>query len=273
VIDLLLWPLVNGLLVASLLALAGVALFLRGSGWQALASCQSAAAGGVVASTMGLAVTPVALLAALVALGVMRRAGPGGDARSSGDPARMPLAVFLLATALTSLLAANLAAASLAAARWVEGEILFAVASDVVWAFGLAVLTLAALPKLTGRWLAEQCEPDCSAQASAAGVRTKRLGQGLDLMWMTLVLVLGARTLGVPAALAVLLFPAWAAARTASSFRGLLISSQLLALAAMVAAWAPTVLWDQPFAPSLVLANAALAAVVVLASFTRRGLS
>lgn len=271
-IDLLLWPFLNGLLVASLLALAGAALFLRGSGWQALASCQSAAAGGVVASAMGLAVTPVALLTALLALGFMRRAGTGGGANSSGDPARMPLAVFLLATALTSLLAANLAAASLAAARWVEGEILFAVASDVVWAFGLSVLTLAALRKLTGRWLAEQCDPDRSAQVSAAGASAKRLGQGLDLMWMTLVLVLGARTLGVPAALAVLLFPAWAAAHTASSYHGFLIYSQLLALAAMAAAWAPTVLWDQPFAPSLVLANAVLAAVVVLASFIGRGL-
>jgi hypothetical protein len=264
--DLLLWPVINGLLVASLLALAGAALFLRGSGWQALATCQSAAAGGVMASAAGLAVTPIALATALLALGLMRFAGARINPGQS-DPARVPLAVFLVATALTSLLAANMATATLASARWVEGEVLFAIAVDVLWAFGLALITLVMLPRLTSRWLTEQCAPDRSARLTS-----DPFNSGLELLWLTLVLVVGARTLGVPAALAALLFPVWAAARVASSYRGFLIAAQVLGLGAMATAWIPVVLWDQPFAPLLVLGNGALAATVVLVSAGRSAL-
>lgn len=237
--DWFLLPLLNGLLMTSVLALAGVGLLLRGSVWQVFAVSQWAAVGGVLASLLALPILLPALLMATLALLVQRI---GRDAE------RLSLTLFLAGLAVVTLLAANLSQASLAAARWVEGQLYFTGLSELVWIAALVTVSLVLLPALQRVWLYAQRLPDISAQSGPAA-----LLQGVEVAWLVLVIVVGAQTFGVPGAMATLLLPVWAAARVARNLRQLLVWAQLLAVGGFILSWFLSLWLDQPFAPVLVI--------------------
>ncbi len=227
--------------MTAILALAGNGLLLQGSVWQALALGQWAAVGGVLASALAWPVWPISIGLGATIMALLQRCP---------DRERIPLGVFLAGLAAVTLLAANHAQASIAAAAWAEGQIYFVAGIDLVIIAVMAVVSLAARAELTTLWLHAQAHPDIP------GNRAPSLFQySLGLSWLVVVIVLGTLTLGLPAALATLLFPAWAAAFFASDFKNLLLWTQILALCGFVAAWTLALALDQPFAPVLVLVN------------------
>lgn len=235
----LFWPFVGGLLMAALLGLGGAAFFIRGSAWQGLALAQGAATGGLVASVLAWPLAPTALMFSAVLMGLLHR---------RKDQERLALVIFLVALAVGTLLASNFSRASLAAARWAEGQVYFLTLSDIYWILGLAALSLILLPWLYSIWLLSQLGVD----------RGQRLPRGTlatwtDLGWRLLLVVVGSMTLGLPAALACLLLPAWSAALLARGFRHFLLLSCSFSVTAFLAAWLLALAWDQPFAPVLVI--------------------
>ena len=235
----------SGILITAVLALAGAGLFMHGSVWQALAVSQWAAAGGVLASVFALPVLPVAIGIAGAVMAMISR---------SRDAERLPLVAFLAGLALVTLLAANFAQASLAAASWAEGQLYFVGAIEFR---AIAVAALASLmlwPILMRLWLHHQLFPDVPAHSGPA-----RWRQALGAAWLLGAIVLGSMALGVPAALATLLLPAWGASFLARDARGLLGWSLGLALAGFLLAWGASLALDQPFAPVLVLVHLMLA--------------
>ncbi|AKJ93983.1 ABC transporter [Thioalkalivibrio versutus] len=250
--DLLLMPFVAGLLITGVLGLAGAGLFLRGSVWQALALGQWAAVGGVLASVLH---WPVLLVALVLGTGVMALL------QRSTDRERLPLGVFLAGLAAVTLLAANFSQASLAAAAWAEGQLYFAGPNEL-WAVAvLAVASILLAPGLYGVWRHAQLAPDVPA------TRPPPTWQRLtEIGWLVAAVVLGSMVLGLPAALATLLLPAWGAAYLARNLHGLFLWTQAIALAGFLIAWSLSLPLDQPFAPVLVLVNVALASGARLAA-------
>ncbi|WP_019625875.1 metal ABC transporter permease [Thioalkalivibrio sp. ALJT] len=253
--DLLLIPFLAGVLITILLALAGAGLFLRGSVWQALALGQWAAVGGVFASILHWPVLPVALLLGGGVMALLQR---------SRERERLPLAVFLAGLAAVTLLAANFAQASLAAAAWAEGQLYFAGPGELQAAVGLALLTVLMIPVLRRIWLHAQIAPDVAAASTP--VLWQRLG---EIVWLVAAIVLGSMVLGLPAALATLLLPAWGAAWLARNLTGLLLWTQGIAMVGFLTAWAISLPLDQPFAPVLVLVNVVLALGARIAAMLR----
>lgn len=253
--DLLLIPFMAGVLITMVLALAGAGLFLRGSVWQALALGQWAAVGGVVASILHWPVLPVALLLGGGVMALLQR---------SPDRERLPLAVFLAGLAAVTLLAANFAQASLAATAWAEGQLYFAGPGELWAAVALGLVTLLMMAVLRRVWLHAQVAPDVSAAKAPA--TWQRLG---EIAWLIAAIVLGSMILGLPAALATLLLPAWGAAWLARNLTGMLLWTQGLALTGFLLAWALSLPLDQPFAPVLVLVNILLALGARLAAMLR----
>lgn len=235
----LFWPFIGGLLMAALLGLGGAAFFIKGSAWQGLALAQGAATGGLVASVLAWPLVPTALGFAGLLMGLLQ---------NKKDQERLSLAVFLAALALTTLLASNFSQASLAAARWMEGQVYFLAFRDIYWILALTGLTLLLLPWLYRVWLLSQLGEDRGCRQPAG----RRL-QFLDLSWRLLLVVLGSLTLGLPAALACLLLPAWTAALFAHNLKAFFLLSLAFSLAAFLLAWVVALLGDQPFAPVLVL--------------------
>lgn len=253
--DLLLVPFLAGLLVTAVLALAGAGLFLRGSVWQALALGQWAAAGGVLASVLHWPVLPVALALGAGVMALLQR---------TPDRERLPLAVFLAGLAAVTLLAANFSQASLAAAAWAEGQLYFAGPQDLWAVAALALASLVLVAGLLKVWRHAQLAPDVPATpAPAAWLRLT------EIAWLVAAIVLGSMVLGLPAALASLLLPAWGAAHLAHNLRGHFLWAQSLALAGFLIAWSLSLPLDQPFAPVLVLVNVALALAARTAAMWR----
>ncbi|MCG5514944.1 MULTISPECIES: ABC transporter [unclassified Ectothiorhodospira] len=242
--DLLLAPFVAGLLVTFALAMAGVGLFLRGSVWQALALGQWAAVGGVLASVMHWPVLPVALGLGAGLMALLKR---------SRDKERLPLAAFLAGLAVITLLAANFAQASLAAAAWAEGQLYFAGAMELQASAALGVASLLLGPGLYRVWRNAQLLPDVSAAPPpSAWLRWT------ETAWLVATIVLGSMVLGLPAALASLLLPAWGAAYLVRDLRGFVLWTQGMAITGFLMAWSVSLPLDQPFAPMLVLVNTGL---------------
>ena len=240
-------PFTGGLAVTLMLAFAGAGLFLRGSVWQALAVGQWAALGGVVAATVALPVVPVAVAlagAVMIALHRIR------------DRERWPLALFLAGLALVTLFAANLPQANLAAARWAEGQVYF-LDRELLWTIvGVTAASGLLAPLLVRVWLYAQAAPDVGLRSAHRGVFVV-----LEAAWWVSVVVLGTATLGLPAALAALLLPAWGASSVARGLHGFLAGSLLLGATVFLLAWLSALHFDQPFGPVFVVWALVIAAV------------
>ncbi len=240
-------PFAGGLAVTLMLAFAGAGLFLRGSVWQALAVGQWAALGGVVAATVTLPVVPVAVSLAGAVMILLHRIR---------DRERWPLALFLAGLALVTLLSANLPQANLAAARWAEGQVYF-LDRELLWTIvSVTVASLLLAPLLVRIWLSAQASPDVGLRSTHRGGFVV-----LEAAWWVGVLVLGTAALGLPAALAALLLPAWGAASVARGLSGFLALSLLLGTTVFMLGWFSALHLDQPFAPVFVTWALIIAAV------------
>lgn len=237
----LLIPFIGGLLATLLLALGSVAFLLRGSVWQGLAIGQGAATGGVFASALLWPVAPVAVLLSALMLWLLQAAK---------QQERRALMLFIACLAATTLMVSNLSGASQAAARWTEGQIYYLITADLWPLMALLAISLLALPWLKGFWLFSQLAPD-----QGSGFQPKPGFVFFESAWRVLLLVFASQTLGLPGALAGLLFPAWAGALLAKSYRSLFYWSLFFALAAYLIAWSLAIYWDQPFAPVYVLTS------------------
>ncbi len=240
-------PFAGGLAVTLMLAFAGAGLFLRGSVWQALAVGQWAALGGVGAATFALPVVPVAVALAGAVMILLHRIR---------DRERWPMALFLAGLALITLFAANLPQANLASARWAEGQVYF-LDRELLWIIGgVAAASLLLAPLLVRVWLYAQAVPDVGLRAANRGVFVV-----LEAAWWVGVLVLGTAALGLPAALAALLLPAWGAASVARGLNEFVAVSLLLGATMFLLGWVSALHFDQPFGPVFVVWALVIAAV------------
>ncbi|WFE71124.1 metal ABC transporter permease [Halomonas sp. M1] len=242
--DMLWLPLLTGVGMTLLLALAGVGLFLKGSAWQALALSQWAAVGGVAASALSWPVLPIALGVSGAMMWLLRVQRQAEHAA---------LASFLAGLALVTLLAANAPQASLAAARWAEGQLYFVVPSDTWAVIGLTLVSLLLFWTLRRTWLRGQLAPNV-----ASWVTPSLSARLLEAGWLVAVIVMGAMVFGVPAALSTLLFPAWMSALQARCLQHWIQRTILLGLITFMAAWWLSLWWDQPFAPMLIITHVAM---------------
>jgi len=182
---------------------------------------------------------PTALGFAAILMGVLQR---------YREQERLALVVFLLALAGSTLLASNFSQASLAAARWMEGQVYFLTLADLYWILILTALSLLLLPWFYRVWLLSQVGVHQQQQKPV-----NRWGRLVDLGWRLLLVVVGSMTLGLPAALTCLLLPAWTAALLARGYSHFLLLSSLFSGLAFLLAWMLALIWDQPFAPLLVV--------------------
>ncbi|WP_028304753.1 hypothetical protein [Oceanospirillum maris] len=245
------WPFISGASIAFLLGLAGATLFLRSAIWQGLVVGQSAAAGGVLASVMALPLVPVALLfSALVSLLTRRKAKLQQE--------RLLLA-FLLCGALMTLLIVNIPQASVAASRWLEGDVYFITRQDSLWLLIPIMMLAVGYSTLQRVWQHSQIMPD-----RGCAPRLSRWRFLFEAFWQLLLIVLGCLFLGLPAALFLILLPAWIAAFVANGFKPFLLLSSLISLVLFVISWAVALDLDQPFSPILILLGSSFALLIYL---------
>ncbi|SIT69342.1 zinc/manganese transport system permease protein [Ectothiorhodosinus mongolicus] len=240
----------TGLGMAAVLGLASAGLFLRGSIWQALAVSQWSALGGVFASTLALPILPVALGTAALAIAFLHW---------KNDAQRWPMLLFLGGIAGVMLLAGNFGQAELAAARWAEGQLYFVTRDLSLVALLVLVASAILFPRLLRQWLLTQAGPDLGK-----GTRLSLSALLLEASWWTCVIVLGTVTMGLPASLALLLLPAWAATPIARHARGFVLTSLVIAVFSYVLAWFTALYFDQAFAPVLVACLILITAVMHL---------
>lgn len=251
-------PFATGLLLAVVLPALGLYLRLRREWLAALGFAHLAAAGGVLATFLGVPALGAALGAAAlgaVAKGIPRRAD------------NSVYALFILLGWSAMLLgAANSYEGALLGQALVDGQLYFATRDHLAAALALAAATAVLLPRLSSGLLREEFFPG-TEQANRRPVRRRAFC--FDLLVAGTV-ALGALAVGIMAAFALLFLPAWAAWAVAARWRGAVALAVLLSVTAYVAAYVLAILLDQPFGPMLA-ATLLLLAPLRLLRYRHRG--
>jgi zinc/manganese transport system permease protein len=250
-------PLVVGLLLACVLPLLGAILMLRGEWLAALGFAQLAAAGTLLGLAIGLPPLSGGLAAAAGA------AIAKGVGRVSGNTAYGFM--ILGGWAALLLIAANSPHGELLGNALVEGQLYFAGRADLTGALLLALISAMALPWLMPRLLRARLLPQYEA---ANRLPAWRWHLGFDLL-VAGAMAVATASMGLMAAFALVLVPAWIAFRIAIGWRRTLAWSSLIGLLAYLSAFTAALLLDQPFGPSLVMVLL-LCALASLALTTRR---
>lgn len=250
--ELFLIPFLTGLGLAILLPLLGCYLRLRDEWLAALAYSHVAAAGALVALVGGLPPAAGGIAAAALA-------GAGKHlfaARLSGGAA---YAVLLLGGwSVAVLLAANQPQAERLGHALFDGQLYFS-SREQLWLIALSVpLALGLLRLLSRHLLLAHTYPDFFR---IRGLRAWPTQIGFDLL-AALALALATMSLGVMGAFSLVFIPPWLAFRRAKNWRGGLLVSLLVGLAAYLAAFAAALWLDQPFGPILAMMLVALGLVV-----------
>ncbi len=240
-------PLVVGLLLACVLPLLGAVLMLRGEWLAALGFAHLAAAGTLLGLAIGLPALPGGLGAA--AGGAVVK----GVGRISGNTAYGFM--ILGGWAALLLIAANSGNGEQLGHALIEGQLYFAGPADLAGAVLLAVTSAMALPWLMPRLLHARLLPHHEA---ANGLPAWRWHLGFDLLAAGGMAVATA-SMGLMAAFALVLVPAWIAFRTAIGWRRTLAWAVFIGLLAYLTGFAAALLLDQPFGPTLVVALLACA--------------
>ena len=250
--ELFLTPFLTGLGLAILLPLLGCYLRLRDEWLAALAYSHVAAAGALLALVGGLPPAAGGIAAAAVA-GAGKRLFA---ARLTGGAA---YALLLLGGwSVAVLLAANQPQAERLGHALFDGQLYFA-GCEELWVVALSVpLALGLLRLLSRHLLLAHTYPDFFR---IRGLRAWPTQIGFDLL-AALALALATMSLGVMGAFALVFIPPWLAFRRAKNWRGGLLSSLFIGLAAYLAAFAAALWLDQPFGPILAMMLVALGLVV-----------
>ena len=251
-------PLLVGLVLSPLAAVLGCWLRVRDEWLACLGYTHAAGAGGVLAAAIHVPMLPAAMAAACAAGGVKAALGRVGNEA---------FAVMLLSGwSVALLLAANHPRADVVGRVFLDGQILFA-SRDQLWvALGVAVIALASLPVLSPRLLRQRFQP-----AHHRANRRTHWASGLafDLL-VVLSMAVCSMAMGVMAAFAMVLVPAWIAWRLARGWHMTLWLSAGLAVIAYLCAFLLAILLDQPFGPVMV---AVLLTCLPLRLFSRPGAS
>jgi zinc transport system permease protein len=231
-----------GMILAPLAAVLGCWLRLRGEWLATLGYAHVAGAGGVVGAALHWPMLLSAMLAALLSgliKGSMRAGRTGNEAFG---------VMILLGWCLGLLVAANHPAADLVGRVFLDGQILFVGRNHLLAAFVLAVLSIGVLLRLSRVLLRERFQP---GHLRANGRQRWPMILGFDAM-VVLVVAACAMSMGVMAAFALLMLPAWVAWGLARGWRAVLWLSAVLGLTAYVVAFTLVLVLDQPFGPVLV---------------------
>lgn len=245
-------PFATGLVLAALLPLIGVLLRLRDEWLAALGLAHLAGASALVGLAGGLPAV----------LGAPLGAAAGALVKTFGRfRGNTVYAVMILAGwALTLLVAANTALGSAMGHALVEGQLYFAGFTQLGAALALGLAAALLLPWAIPRLVRARLFPG-HEEANRLGAWRWHLG--FDLL-AALGVAVATGTVGVMAAFALVLVPAWVAFRHAGSWRGCLVIAAAVGLVAYLVAFAAALVLDQPFGPVLVavlLVGAALALV------------
>lgn len=233
-------PFLVGLILAALLPLLGALLRLRGEWLAALGLAHLAAASALLGLAAGV---PAVLGASAGALGGALAKGLGG-CRGNTVYALMVLSGW----AGTLLVAANTHLGSALGHALVEGQLYFAGPLQLGTALGVASLAALALPWLLPRVVRAALFPH---QERANALPAWRWHLGFDLL-AALALAVGAGTLGVMGAFALVFLPPWLAFGMAAGWRGALALSAASGALLYVVAFVLALAGDQPFGPVLV---------------------
>mgnify|MGYP005839262619 CR=1 FL=1 len=233
-------PFLVGLILAGLLPLLGALLRLRGEWLAALGLAHLAGASallGLAAGVPAVLGAPAGALAGALVKGL-------GSCRGNTVYALMVLAGW----AASLLVAANTHLGSAMGHALVEGQLYFAGALQLGTAIGVLALAAVALPWLLPRLVRAALFPQ---QERANALPAWRWHLGFDLL-AALALAVGAGTLGVMGAFALVFLPPWLAFGLAGGWRGALVLSAATGVALYAVAFALALAGDQPFGPVLV---------------------
>jgi len=233
-------PFLTGLLIAGAVPLLGPLVRLRGEWLGALSYSQAAAAGGVVGAVLGipalaLGVTTAALTAALKA--VLRR--EGNDFHGL---------VIIVGWMVMILAMANSAHGRFVGEALIDGQLYFADAQHLAGACAIALSLLVLSALLSRRLLSYSLFP---GTASANREPVRRHALIFDIA-VAVTLGMAASTMGIMAAFALALVPAWITFAFASSWSQAVWLGVVLSVAAYVAAFTLALMLDQPFGPVFV---------------------
>jgi zinc/manganese transport system permease protein len=233
-------PLVAGLLLACVLPLLGALLTLRDEWLAALGFAHLAAAGALLGVGIGLPALPGGVVAA--AGGAIAK----GMGRISGNAAYG----FMILGGWAALLlaAANLGHGEQLGQALIEGQLYFAGPMDLSGAILLGLICTLALPWLMPRLLRARLLPQHEV---ANRLPSRRWHLGFDLLAASGMAVATA-SMGLMAAFALVLIPAWMAFRIANSWRWTLVWSVAIGLLGYLLSFAAALLLDQPFGPMFV---------------------
>jgi 5,6-dimethylbenzimidazole synthase len=143
------------------------------------------------------------------------------------------------------LIAANSPHGELLGNALVEGQLYFAGRADLTGALLLALISAMALPWLMPRLLRARLLPQYEA---ANRLPAWRWHLGFDLL-VAGAMAVATASMGLMAAFALVLVPAWIAFRIAIGWRRTLAWSSLIGLLAYLSAFTAALLLDQPFGP------------------------
>jgi zinc/manganese transport system permease protein len=244
------WQFVTGLVLALFVPLVGLLLRLRDEWLAALGLTHIAAAGGVAGAVLGWPALAAALAAGGAgALVKWRMRQPGNTIFA---------AMMLAGWAAVLLISANDMHAHLLGQALIDGQLYFTGPGHLA-----AVLVLAAAGAPLLAWLAPRLMREALFPGHQSGneAPVRHWHLAFDLLAVATVAV-AALALGIMAAFALALLPAWVAFGIARTMRTAAWIAAGVGLCAYCAAFAGALAFDQPFGPMLV--------AVLLASATLR---
>jgi zinc/manganese transport system permease protein len=250
-------PFLTGLLFAVLLPPLGMYLRLREEWLAALAFAQLAAAGSLAAAVFGTALWAGALAASAIAAllkAVTSRRGNNGYAL-----------FMLLGWGAGILMLSNIPMAEHVGHALYDGQLYFTGASHLAVAAVFAVAVIAGLWWLSPKLLLERMFPDFFL---ASGYHPQRYHIAFDLLTAGGV-ALATASIGVMAAFAMVFVPPMIAYRLGQNWRRATLIAVGTSVFGYVVAFEAALLLDQPFGPSLVVTQVALA---VAAEAARRAM-
>lgn len=246
------WQFLTGLMLALFVPLTGLFLRLRDEWLAALGLTHVAAAGGVASVVLGWPVLAVALLAGGAAAVLKWRLH---------QPGNSVYAVMILAGwALVLLIAANHPHAQLLGQALVDGQLYYTGIAHVVIALLLVVGGGSLLSWLSPRLQREILFPGHQA---GNGEAVRRYHLAFDLLAVATVAI-AALAVGIMAAFALVLLPAWTAFGIARDWRAAARIAAAVGIGGYCLAFAIAIVFDQPFGPVLVAVLLALCSLRLL---------
>jgi len=241
-------PFLVGLLLAVVLPLLGGLLMLRDEWLAALGYAHLAAAGALLGLAAGLPAVVGGLAAAV----------GGAAAKGAGGARGNAVYGFMILGGWSALLliGANTALGEQLGHALIEGQLYFAGPADLTAALTLALAAAIALPWLIPRLMRARLLPQHDA---ANRLPARRWHLGFDLL-AAAGMAAGTASMGLMAAFALVLVPAWISFRVAPSWHWTLVWCTMLGCLGYGVAFGVALVLDQPFSPVLVAVLLAAAA-------------